>query len=196
MSRRLPIVPTLIVAAAVATMIALGIWQLRRAEWKADLLARYEQAQAMSSNVPWPEDSASLEKALFRHSQFTCFNPGPDAPVAGRNTSGAVGWAHVFSCYLDHSRMDNAAPRASVVMGWSREPAPRVFRGGRVRGVIGPSGRLFVDPDLVLSGLHPNAHPDPRDIPNNHLMYAGQWFLFALTALVIYVLALRKRWRG
>jgi hypothetical protein len=27
-------------------------------------------------------------------------------------------------------------------------------------------------------------------------MYAGQWFFFALTALVIYVLALRKKWLG
>ncbi|HNJ47416.1 MAG TPA: SURF1 family protein, partial [Novosphingobium sp.] len=31
------------------------------------------------------------------------------------------------------------------------------------------------------------------DIPNNHLSYAVQWFLFAATALVIYGLALRKR---
>jgi surfeit locus 1 family protein len=195
MSRRVPIISTLIVALAVATMIGLGVWQLRRAEWKADLLARYERAQTMSSNVPWPDDPTKLEAVLFRHSQFTCFSPAPDAPVAGRNTSGDVGWAHVFSCYLDYSRMDSAAPKASVVMGWSKEPGRRAFGGGRVRGVIGPSGRLFVDPDLVLSGLHPNARPDPRDIPNNHLMYAGQWFLFALTALVIYVLALRKRWR-
>jgi surfeit locus 1 family protein len=33
-------------------------------------------------------------------------------------------------------------------------------------------------------------------LPNNHLMYAGQWFFFALTALVIYVLALRKKRRS
>ncbi len=39
------------------------------------------------------------------------------------------------------------------------------------------------------------APPDPNDLPNNHLAYAGQWFFFALTALVIYWLALRRRWR-
>jgi surfeit locus 1 family protein len=32
-------------------------------------------------------------------------------------------------------------------------------------------------------------------VPNNHLSYAIQWFFFATTAVVIYVLALRKRWR-
>jgi surfeit locus 1 family protein len=31
-------------------------------------------------------------------------------------------------------------------------------------------------------------------VPNNHLAYAVQWFLFAAVASVIYVLALR--WRG
>jgi surfeit locus 1 family protein len=51
-----------------------------------------------------------------------------------------------------------------------------------------------VDPDLSeFAKLQPNARPDPNDIPNNHLSYAVQWFLFALTALVIYGLALRKR---
>jgi cytochrome oxidase assembly protein ShyY1 len=35
MSMRWPLIPTLLVAAAVATMIALGIWQLRRADEKA-----------------------------------------------------------------------------------------------------------------------------------------------------------------
>ncbi|MGZ8297195.1 MAG: SURF1 family protein, partial [Allosphingosinicella sp.] len=29
---RFPLIPTILVAAAVATMIALGIWQLRRAD--------------------------------------------------------------------------------------------------------------------------------------------------------------------
>ena len=37
--RRLPILPTIIVAAAVAVMIGLGIWQLQRAEWKNRLIA-------------------------------------------------------------------------------------------------------------------------------------------------------------
>ena len=38
MSRKLPLVPTIIVAAAVAVMIGLGIWQLRRADEKSRLL--------------------------------------------------------------------------------------------------------------------------------------------------------------
>jgi surfeit locus 1 family protein len=32
-TRKVPLIPTLVVLAAVATMIALGVWQLQRAEW-------------------------------------------------------------------------------------------------------------------------------------------------------------------
>ena len=46
---------------------------------------------------------------------------------------------------------------------------------------------------LEMAGLAPNARPDPGEIPNNHWSYAIQWFLFALVALVIYGIALRKR---
>ncbi len=60
----------------------------------------------------------------------------------------------------------------------------------------GPQWRARLIAAPPLAGLAANAAPDPTDIPNNHFSYAVQWFLFAATALVIYALALRKRWRG
>jgi cytochrome oxidase assembly protein ShyY1 len=42
-------------------------------------------------------------------------------------------------------------------------------------------------------GLAPSAQPDPSSIPNNHLSYAVQWFIFAVLALIIYGIALRQR---
>ena len=47
MIRRLPVIPTIIVAAAVALMIGLGVWQLQRAKWKEGLLARYAEAETL-----------------------------------------------------------------------------------------------------------------------------------------------------
>jgi surfeit locus 1 family protein len=44
-------------------------------------------------------------------------------------------------------------------------------------------------------GLMASAPPSPDIIPNNHLSYAVQWFLFAGIAVLIYGLALRQRWR-
>jgi surfeit locus 1 family protein len=48
---------------------------------------------------------------------------------------------------------------------------------------------------VPATDLKAAAPPSPDDVPNNHLAYAVQWFFFAAVALVIYALALRKRWR-
>ena len=42
-------------------------------------------------------------------------------------------------------------------------------------------------------GLEQSAPPSLESIPNNHRSYALQWFSFALIALIIYGLAVRKR---
>ncbi|HEY6816529.1 MAG TPA: SURF1 family cytochrome oxidase biogenesis protein [Croceibacterium sp.] len=189
MTRKLPVLPTLVVAAAIAAMLALGVWQLRRAEWKAALLARYEQAQAMSANVPWPRDAASLEQALFRWSQFECREVHGIRTTAATNAAGESGVAQVARCEID------GGGEAEVALGWSTPTQQIDWDGGRVSGIIGPGGTfggtLHASPPAP--GLAPLAPPDPADLPNNHLAYAGQWFFFALTALVIYVLALRRR---
>ena len=189
MTRRVPLLPTLIVAAAVATMLALGVWQLRRAEWKSALIERYSEAQAMSANVPWPGDGAALEQALFRWSQFDCERVLGIRTTAATSAADESGVAQVARCEID------GGGEAEVALGWSRPTQQIAWDGGRVSGIIGPGGTfggtLHASPPAP--GLAPLAPPDPGDLPNNHLAYAGQWFFFALTALVIYVLALRRR---
>ena len=83
----------------------------------------------------------------------------------------------------------------AVTLGWSSNPAPPVWTGGAVAGTIAPMGKTAVRvvADPPLAGLAANARPDPANLPNNHWSYAIQWFLFSLTALVIYGLALRTR---
>ena len=191
MTRRLPIVATIVVGLAVATMIALGVWQLGRMREKEAQLARYAQATAMSSDVPWPRTAAERDRALYRHSTITCERVFGTAARAGRSAEGASGWAHIARCALADGG------EAQVALGWSADPAAREWPGGAVPGFIGPAGdgvRLVAAPPQA--GLAQLAPPDPRELPNNHLSYAVQWFLFALTALVIYALALRSRWRA
>lgn len=187
--RRIPIVPTLIVLAAVAIMVRLGFWQLDRLAQKEAMLARYAAAERSGADVLWPRDGGALDAALFHHATLSCGATGQDEPISGRSAKGEAGWAHIVPCTL----ADGAI--AHVVLGWSPDPAPRNWSGGAVSGTIAPAGkgdaRLIADPPLA--GLAANARPDPNDIPNNHLSYAVQWFLFAATALVIYALALRKR---
>ena len=192
MSRRLPLVATLVVAAAVATMIALGVWQLGRADEKAALLARYGQAQNLPGEVAFPSDGDdAIENALYRRSSLTCVEVRGTDSVAGRSVTGETGWAHVAHCGLP------GGGEAAVALGWSREPHPPAWEGGAVNGFVAPAGdsvRLVASP--AEAGLAQLARPDPNDLPNNHLAYAVQWFFFAATAVVIYILALRRRQRG
>ncbi len=189
--RRLPLLPTLIVGLAVATMTALGFWQLQRMAEKEALLARYERVARVSSDVPWPRDPAAVERALYRHSRVDCAQVRSLGARAGHSQDGETGWAHVARCALA------GGGEADVALGWSREPRSPAWLGGEVGGFVGPYGKgvkLVAAPPQA--GLAQLASPDPRDIPNNHLSYAMQWFLFAATALVIYALALRGRWRA
>lgn len=187
MTWRLPVLPTLIVLAAVAIMVRLGFWQLDRMHQKEALLAGYEASRSLSSEVQWPDVPARAEQVLYRHATVNCVGVSGLSTIAGQSKADEPGQAHVAQC-----RMANGST-ARVVLGWSRDPSPPDWRGGQVTGWIAPGPRLIADPPLA--GLQANALPDPRNIPNNHLAYAVQWFLFAATALVIYALALRKRLR-
>lgn len=185
MTRRLPIIPTLLVLAAVAVMVALGFWQLARKHQKEALLAHYAAARTLSSAVPFPRSAEAAEPVFYRHSQIDCQQVLELTSMAGRNARGEAGVAQMARCRID------GGGEALVALGWSRDPHSPVWTGGEVIGTIAPGPRLVAHPPLA--GLEANAVPDPADIPNNHLSYAVQWFLFAGTALVIYVLALRKR---
>jgi len=183
--RELPVIATIIVLAAVAIMIALGFWQLGRLNEKEAQLAFYANAQNDQSEVGYPLDEKSIEAALYRRSRFDCTQVAAIRSVAGTSATGRAGWAHKAECILP------GGASGEVALGWSRDPQAPEYIGGEVAGIVAPGGRIVADPPLA--GLDPLAKPDPADIPNNHLAYAGQWFFFALTALVIFFLAVRRR---
>ena len=86
----------------------------------------------------------------------------------------------------------------AVELGWSKNPAVgRDYKGGVVSGIIAPDrvARMRLVSTEPGPGLVASAPPSPDTIPNNHLNYAIQWFLFAAFAGVIYVLALKRRER-
>lgn len=182
---RIPVLPTIIVIAAVATMIALGIWQLGRMEEKEALIAQAERSLTLTEQVPYPRDAGALEEALYRSTDVTCARVESITTVAGTSRRGEKGVAQRATCALAEGG------KARIDLGFSRNPAPVDWTGGAIAGVIAPGGRIVASEPVA--GLEPLALPDPRDLPNNHLAYAGQWFFFALTALIIYVLALRRR---
>jgi surfeit locus 1 family protein len=191
--RRLPLIPTIIVAAAVATMIGLGLWQIQRAQWKDGLIARYAAAQDLPP-ISYPTTPISDEDLpLYRHATAVCRQPVGRRVAPGRNMKEEPGYAVIVDC-----RTGANGPGLSVEVGWSKNPsAPVNWPGGPVSGIIAPDSRSRIR--LVAAsapaGLEQAAPPSLDQIPNNHRSYAFQWFAFALIAMVIYGLALRQRGR-
>ena len=192
MMRKLPLVPTILVALTVATMIGLGIWQLDRRQQKEALLASYNEA-AGKPPIGWPAVPPKEPLPLFRHATGNCLQVVGFRTAAGQNLKGEPGYLVIADC-----RTGAEGPGMSVELGWSKNPnAGKSWRGGLVSGTITPDSRSLMR--LVAAspgpGLAASAPPSPDSIPNNHFSYAVQWFLFAGIAAVIYVLALRQRWR-
>ena len=193
MIKRVPLVPTIIVALAAAVMIGLGIWQLDRAAWKKRLLTQYAQAANLPP-IAYPTiPLADKELPLFRHATGVCLRRVGSRAVAGHSVSGEPGYVHIVDCTTGAE-----GPGMSVVVGWSKDPNAKViWDGGPVSGIIAPDSksRMRLVAAGAPPGLEPAAPPSPASVPNNHLFYAVQWFLFAALAILIYFLALRKRWK-
>ena len=188
---RLPPIATAVVAAAVAAMIALGLWQLRRADEKEAMLVRYREA-ARQPPVAWPSLPPADDGLHYRRATGFCTEVTGWRAVSGRNRAGQPGWSHIAACRTGGLE----GPGMQVDVGWSRDHrAPQGWRGGPVSGVIAPDRAHLVRlvSETAAPGLEPSALPNPEDIPNNHMLYAWQWFFFAAAAAVIYVLALRRR---
>jgi surfeit locus 1 family protein len=191
MIRRLPIIPTIVVMAAVAIMIGLGVWQLQRAKWKEGLLAQYVRAEQLPP-IAYPTMPLRADQLpLFRHATGVCLRVVGHRAQAGENRAGEPGYVQIVDCVTGAE-----GPGMSVEVGWSKDPNAKIaWNGGPVSGVIAPDrvkGMRLVAASAP-PGLEPSAPPSLATIPNNHRSYALQWFAFALIALIIYGLAVHKR---
>ena len=195
MSRRFPIVPTIVVGAAIVLMIALGCWQLlvRLPEKEAYLAQLGRNPGKPAVAFPRTPD----DRLLFRRTEATCAPPVTLAKAG----AGKAGYRIIATC----------AGGTKVQLGTTRDPKAEVaWGGGAVSGWIShaPDATPLIESlfrtrapemllvaDTPLPGLGANSRPDVGIVPNNHLAYAGQWFFFAIVAAVIYTLAVRARMR-
>lgn len=205
---RWPLIPTLLVVLAVATMIALGIWQLGRKGEKEALIALHQRNAAMVEEVTFPVLAPVGDRLLYRRSRVSCLEAVFHSQRGGRDAKGASTYQLIVDC-----RTGAEGPGVLVSIGTDPDPARKVdWKGGEVAGVIVPGpdqpglierlsgtatpARAMLLADPPVAGWAASARPAPDDAPNNHLAYAVQWFLFAGAAALIYFLALRKRLRG
>lgn len=199
--KRVPLIPTAIVALAVAAMIALGLWQLlirRPAK-----LAYIAQVRGNPSKPPIAFPTPPDDALLFRRATGLCVEP----TAIRTEGAGSAGFRLIAECRTGGAD----GPGMLVQLGTTRSPdAQAAWRGGEVSGhlthapdrrsAIGSlfdraPRRLMLVSDRPLAGLRPNAPPDPGNVSDPHLSYAFQWFFFAASAATIYALALRRRGR-
>lgn len=199
MMPRLPLIPTAIVALCIAAMIGLGVWQLAiRLPQKEAQLAQLaaNPAKPAIAFPKFPDDSL-----LFRKASGFCLQPVSSKLIGAGN----AGFRFIVECRTGGLE----GPGMLVQLGTTRDPnAKPEWKGGAVSGRIShaPDGRsllanlfdhtpkrLMLIADTPAPGLAANGTPDISSVPNNHLAYGVQWFLFAAVAAVIYVLALAWR---
>jgi surfeit locus 1 family protein len=133
---------TLFACLAFAALVALGLWQLRRLEWKTELLAKVEAARTAS---PQPLGAVlrrlqSGEDVDFVRVTGACSEQLPDRPAfLYANRGGAPAWRAVSACVLE------AAPYSGVLVdrgfvsgGTETAPPERVVlpAPGRLTGVM------------------------------------------------------------
>jgi surfeit locus 1 family protein len=194
--RRVPILPTLIVGLAVAAMIALGLWQ-----WLDRLPQKQAYLAQLAANPVRPAIAFPLypdDRLLFRRTVADC-----RPPIAIRRAgAGAAGFRLIATCSVPRGKMQ-------VQLGTTHDPrAETTWPGGRVTGYVShaPDSRSLIESafdhrpqemllvaDSPAPGLDANPSPDIGGVPNNHLAYAVQWFLFAAIAAIIYALAVVRR---
>jgi cytochrome oxidase assembly protein ShyY1 len=202
---RWPLIPTLLVAAAVATMIALGIWQLRRAGEKDVLSAQYQRNLALPP-IALQSGAVADSTLINRRATAFCLEVTGWRKTGGKSASGQGGTRFIADC-----RTGAEGPGFAADLGVSLDPkAQPAWRGGEVAGRIAaePSSagllerltgkasppRPMIVAERPAPGLAPSA-PPAANVANNSLSYAFQWFFFAAAAALIYVLALRRRRR-
>ncbi len=209
MTARPSIIPPLIFGiVATAILLSLGVWQLRRMAWKETMLAEI-QAGIEAAPVPLPADidpSMKYMPVLVRGrttGQEITVLSGTKELGGGYNVISAFETEDGRRILLDRGfvtqdyRETPRPPVALLVAGnlhWpddkgSATPEPDQATGiWFARDVPAMAARLDTQPVLVVvseaQGDIQGVQPIPvavEGIPNSHLSYAVQWFLFAAT---------------
>lgn len=201
---RFPILSTIVVALAVGVMLTLGIWQLDRKQEKE---AQLEQL-AVNRDLPaiaYPALGPMDQTLLFRKSSVTCLSVKSWSVEAGKASDGKTGFRYIANCATGVE-----GPGARVAIGVGARPDLKpAWAGGTIAGWIvmeggqsslieklannGAPATPMLIADTGQAALKTPAVPSIESVPNNHLAYAVQWFLFAAIAAIIYAILLLRR---
>lgn len=228
---------------AMAILVGLGVWQVRRLAWKEALLAKIAALETAPAR-PIADVMSQQGSVEFTRVRATC---APMlTPIAGPSLyryavrDDRIGWRLLGGCRLAEGSYDGIVLDRGIIerfMG-SNSPQPSSFpRAGEVVGVLRAVGaKPWLGPAVMeqgaglvayrvidqasltqiaraegfsrpapyilaveqerpsLPGVTPSAVP--KDIPNNHLIYAITWFSLALILAWFYVSMLIRQRRA
>lgn len=195
MIKRLPVIPTIIVAIVVVGCIGAAFWNLGRAKLHSAELQKLEAASHLPPITFPTVPTSDAQLPVYRFASGNCLKVINRRTDVGENASGEPGFAIIFDCATGAE-----GPGMSVQVGWSKNPkATTPWAGGLVSGVIVPDrkARIRLVASTPAPGLQPNGAAKAAITvpPGQNRGYAFQFFSFAIIALVIYGLAVRKRLR-
>jgi surfeit locus 1 family protein len=216
------LVPTVSTLVMLAILLALGVWQLQRRDWKHNLLAQIDAAEA-SAAVPLPADPTPFAKVRIEGHLRTDLHALYGAEVRGNTLGGQLimplervgsdpvlvdlGWVpgdSVVPLSLPDGGVEGfvrPAEHAGALSG-KDDPAKHLFYTLDPAAIGASLGMAHVAPfTLIAIGVpKPGVYPDPATAlprpPDNHLQYALTWFGFAITLLIIFGLYVRKTLRA
>lgn len=211
---------TLASGVAFAVLIALGLWQVQRLQWKQDLIARAEAAADLPpvslealSQMPDPEFRTAVLACDFQNQPYVELQSIQDGQPGVRLIFSCNGWlvdlGFVPETVSARPAMQSA-PIPALTAQARRVEAPGAFAPppdgnrfyardtgamSRALGVQGPA-RPYVlfatDPVWpAWEALEPS--PPPAVFSNNHLGYALTWFGLALALAGFYIALLRRK---
>ena len=188
------VVPILFGLLGTAVLVAFGVWQLQRAEWKDGILAQVE-ARLASAPVPLPADP-DPDGDLFLTVELDGRIAGAPIPVFGTWRGAGAGYKIVVPVETGGRRVlvdlgvaasaDPAIPTGEVFvignLNWPDEteasPESEVWTSLDLPAMAERAG---TEPVLITARetLGPAIRAVPLDtagIPDNHMGYAVQWF--------------------
>ncbi|SDD23532.1 surfeit locus 1 family protein [Paracoccus isoporae] len=206
--RRSIIPPLIFGLVGTAILLSLGFWQLRRMEWKEAMLAEIQSGiDAAPQALPADPDPSMKYMPVLVSGETTgqeiLVLSGSKERGGGYNVISAFETDDGRRILLDRGfidqdqRREDRPPAALRVRGnlhWPQEkgsatPEPDLAAGiWFARDVPAMAGMLGTEPVLVVAaaaeGETQGVVPIPvsiEGVPNSHLSYAVQWFLFAAT---------------
>ena len=137
MKARLPVVPTIAAIVLIPTFLALGYWQLQRAEEKRVLQAEYDR-RALGPPTHLGATPQAAEALRFRQIVATGrYRPEHQVLIDNRVHRGVAGYHVVTPLQLEHSANHVLVNRGWVALGSDRQHLPTI---NTPAGVVTVSG--------------------------------------------------------